>query len=74
MEMIQHTTFDDSDRMVSFDVTSLFTKVPLDEAMEAIAGKLTQDDTLEERTMLSPVEICHLTNLSMYFQFKDDFL
>ena len=34
------TTLDDADRLISFDVTNLFTKVPLDEAMEAIMFKV----------------------------------
>ena len=62
--------------MVSFDAIRLFTKVPLDEAMEAIVDKLTRDKTLYERTTLSINEICHMTNLCLrmtYFQFKDNY-
>lgn len=62
--------------MISFDVTSLFTKVPLDEAMEAITEKLTSDETLDKRTPLSMRELCQLMNLclrSTYFQFRDAF-
>ena len=63
-------------KLFNFDAISLFIKVPLDEAMEAIADKLTQDKTLDERTTLSISEICRLTNLCLrktYFQFKDNF-
>ena len=62
--------------MVSFDVKSLFTKVPVDKAMDVIKDKLMYDERLEERTTLSICEICGLTRLclrSMYFQFKDNF-
>ena len=62
--------------MVSFDVVSLFTRVPLTEAIEVISHRLLQDETLEERSGLPPQEICHLTNLclrSTYFQFGELF-
>ena len=76
VEKIQDTTLDDTDRLISFDVTSLFMKVPLDEAMDAITEKLMNDESLDERTTLSAGEICRLTNLclrSTYFQFGDAF-
>ena len=38
------------DRMVSFDLVSLFTKVP---ALEEISTLLCNDDTLEEHTTIS---------------------
>ena len=47
-------------------------KVPLDEAMEVIMEKLTNDESLDVRMMLSVGEIWQLTNLclrSTYFQF-----
>ena len=34
--------------MISFDVVSLFTKVPVDDALQVIYTLLTQDDILEE--------------------------
>ena len=38
--------------MISFDVVSLFTKVPVNEALEAISYRLAQDDTLKDRIEL----------------------
>jgi retron-type reverse transcriptase len=76
VERIRDTTLDDEDRLISFDITSLFTKVPSDEAMKAITEKLTNDESLDVRTTLSVGEICRLTNLclrSTYFQFSDAF-
>ena len=75
---IRGTTLAENDIMVSFDVVSLFTRVPLTEAIEVISHRLLQDETLEERSGLPPQEICHLTltNLclrSTYFQFGELF-
>ena len=58
--------------MISFDVTSLFTKVPIEEALQAVSTRLTQDDTLEDRTAIPIADICALTELclcSTYFSF-----
>jgi hypothetical protein len=40
------------DTLVSFDVVSLFTNVPVDAAVEVISNKLHNDDTLAERSAL----------------------
>ena len=59
--------------MISFDVTSLFTKVPIEEALQAISTRLTQDDT---RTAIPIPDICALTELclrSTYFTFNSTF-
>ena len=56
--------------MKPFDVKSLFTKVPIDEALEII--KFEQDETLEDRTLLMPLTITNLIKLicmaSTYFE------
>lgn len=61
---------------VGFDVVSLFTKVPLDEALEHISHLLALHDTLEDRTNIPAVAICELTELCLratYFKYKDQF-
>ena len=46
--------------LVSFDVESLFTRVPIDEALEAIGNALTRDDTLQDRTNMTAATVCEL--------------
>ena len=61
--------------MVNFDVVSFFIRVPVDETLDEIATKLSEDDTLGERTSLTPSQICQLTKIclkSTYFQFRDE--
>ena len=58
--------------MISFDVSSLFTSVPTDKAVEVIQERLEQDSTLGERTTLNPQDIVELLKVVLnttYFQF-----
>ena len=74
--MVREMTFSENDWMVSFDVVSLFTRVPVNETLDEIATKLSEDDNLEERTYLTPPQVCHLTKIclkSTYFQFRGEF-
>ena len=62
--------------MVSFDVTSLFTKVPLDEALQVISSLLREDDSLSERTNMPPDVVCKQVEIclrSTYFQVGDQY-
>ena len=62
-----------SDILVSFDVTSLFTRVPTEEAVDVICAKLQDDDTLAERCELSVpcIKLLMLECLQCrYFQFE----
>lgn len=49
------------DLMVSFDIKSLFTRVPVDEAIDVLAASLGLNDDLEERTTMSKQTLCQLT-------------
>jgi hypothetical protein len=49
-----------SDTLVSFDVISLFTNVPVYEALQVIGNKLHNDDTLAERSALKVEAIMEL--------------
>ncbi len=46
--------------MMNYDVSSLFTNVPIDEAVSVIRDKLQNDESLDERTCLSPECIAEL--------------
>ena len=62
--------------MVSFEVVSLFTNVPVDETCEIIKRKLLDDVTLAERTKISVNEIIDLIKLCVSttcFQWHDDY-
>lgn len=66
VKRIQETIFDEHNRMISFDIVSLFTRVPV-EAIDIISS---QDNTLDERT-LPHKTICQLTKVCILFQFKE---
>ncbi|KAL9958479.1 hypothetical protein ACROYT_G035496 [Oculina patagonica] len=70
---INSETILDSEIMVSFDVESLFTNVPIDGAVQAALRKLGNDPSLADRTTLTPAQIADLLNFvlrSTYFQYN----
>ena len=76
VQRIGQISLGESDIMVSFDVVSLFTRVPVDEALQVISELLRQDKTLMNRTTIPAPELCHLIDLclkSTYFRFGDSF-
>ena len=76
VERISQTTILKSDVLVSFDVVSLFTRVPVDEALDVISKLLLQDEKLPERTTIPAPDLCRLIELclkSTYFRFSDAF-
>ena len=76
VQWIHQIDLAETDVMVSFDVVSLFTNVPVDEAILVISNRLQQDETLKERTSIPIPELCHLVELclrSTYSQFGQTF-
>ena len=62
--------------LVSFDVVSLFTKVPVAEAVDVVCQKLSDDETLFERTELSVDSIRRLMLACLecrYFIFQGEY-
>ena len=62
--------------MVSFDVTSLYTTIPIDQALLIIRDLLEHDQKLADRTLLSPKQNLDLLDILLrttYFKFNGDF-
>ena len=72
-EMIGSVHVESIEILVSFDVSSLFTNVPADEAISVIHRRLGEDGTLGDRTFLSPEWIAELLKMclkSTYFSYE----
>ena len=52
MQRIHQTSLAETNIMLSFDAVSLFTNVPVDEALLVIGERSQQDTTLEEQTSI----------------------
>ena len=61
------------DCLVSFDVTNLFTQVPIDEAFQVIEERLSADTTLMERTSIPVPQLIELLENCLFFQFQETF-
>ena len=64
--------------LVSYDVTTLFTSVPVDDSVSIIHDILHQDPTLSDRTSLSAAQVTELlciclTTTYMYFVYSSEF-
>ncbi|GJQ67859.1 hypothetical protein Trydic_g16623 [Trypoxylus dichotomus] len=73
---IKEITIDEHDKLVSCDVTSLFTNVPTEAALAIVKNRLFRDTTLDERTSLSVEAIIELLSTCVnttYFQVDNKF-
>ena len=60
-------------KLVSFDVSALFTSIPIDEALKVTKTRLEQDSTLKDRTNLGIDDIIDLLDVCLnttYFSYK----
>ena len=76
MHNVRELHINPEDQLVSFDVTSLFTQVPLHLAIQILEEKLNEDQSLPERTSISVPQILSLANLclcSTFFRFQRQF-
>jgi len=73
LSTISHERIQENEVMVSFDVESLFTNMPIEMAVKAALCKLENDLGLADRTNLTPTQIADLLNFvlrSTYFQYN----
>ena len=78
VEYIRQQRIEDDELMVSFDVTSLFTNVPVNEALTIIGQKLEEDEFFEDRmnegiTRTDVVNLLQVCLKSTNFVFQGEF-
>ena len=62
--------------LISYDITALFTSVPIEPALKIIKDQLEEDDRLQDRTVLSVQNIIDLLGFCLhdtYFSFQNEF-
>ena len=75
-ESIKDITLLPGECITSYDVTALFTSVPVDPALDIIKNKLPQEHTLSQRTRLTTQHIIELLGFclhSIYFMFHGNY-
>ena len=75
-DFIRGKTLDADSELLSFDVVSLFTKVPVDLAIKVAEKRLRQDASLSQRTSLLVEDIISLLSFCLnatYFVFEGTF-
>lgn len=73
IEKVRNVTVDDDEIMVSFDVKSLFTSIPVDFTVEVCWTALQYDDGLGERTPIEEPDLLKLLQFCLentYFLFR----
>ena len=76
VEQVRHITLAPGECLSSYDVSTLFTSVPVDPALNIIKDLLEKDHTLKERTVMAVSDIILLLEFCLkntYFSFQDQF-
>ena len=76
VDKVKELRVEEDEELRSYDVTALFTSVPVDKALDIIHNKLCSDSTLSDRTTLSPVHITKLLKQCLettYFVYNDTY-
>ena len=76
VDKLKGVTLQEDECLVSYDVTALFTSVPVDESLTIIKQQLEEDQRLQERTNLTPAQITELLSFCLkttYFSYNDKF-
>ena len=77
VERVSKVTLQPGECLCSYDVTALFTSVPVDPALNIIKGLLEQDTSVHQRMVLSVQHILELLGFCLhntYFSFQNQFL
>ena len=74
-ELINDQRVEEDEELRSYDVSALFTSVPVDKALNVVRSRLEGDITLSERTELNPDQIVRLAEvcLKQYFVYNGEF-
>ena len=76
VEQVKHINLTLGECLISYDVSALFTSVPVDPTLKIIKDHLEKDPTLKERTVLPVEDITLLLEFclkNMYFSFQGQF-
>ena len=76
VEQAKHFKLEPGECLSSYDVSALFTSVPIDPALNVIKDLLEKDNTLKERTVMEVGDIIHLLEFCLkntYFSFQGQF-
>ena len=76
VEQVKHITLAPGECLSSYDVSALFTSVPVDLALNIIKDLLAKDHTLKQRTVLAVSDIILLLEFCLkntYFSFQGQF-
>jgi hypothetical protein len=76
VQLLKSVNLQSLDNLIGFDVVSLFSNVPVDEALQVIRNKLHNNDTLAERSVLQVEAIMKLLEVCLrttYLQVDDKF-
>jgi hypothetical protein len=76
VQLSKSANLQSSDTLISFNIISLFTNVPVEKALQVIRSKFHSDDTLPERSVLQVDVIMELLEVCLrttYFQVDDKF-
>ena len=74
VSLLINQELEDDEVLISFDVVSLFTSVPIDLALKVVRDRLEHDETLHERTYLDLENIISILDLCLnatYLQFQN---